>query len=329
MRTLGTTVQCSISYFRVRLSSLHPCFVLFREGCRNHRGRRIILLALVDVAMMGALVSLASTALPLAQADNHHTRSIAQAHAHNKQQIHRDTELARRESLRDIWGQRNQKLQTLMIVDTLLFGCSFAVLVEGFPPYGTHDFLLYAFVMINALTIGALFLSVWFCMKLQTRMTMYHIDDQFQAYSCGRFHRDFDSYYRCHCASLEVVSTTLYFFGAVGLILCVSIVAASRLFYVYERPGAAVCFVTIALLTILILFALPRIFPNETRLPKPDQSDMSRATMRAEYVSSPSPRNGDSTNNFTVSSEDFNNPVQPVKGPGSGRGRPKLQIDTR
>eukprot|EP00457_Paulinella_chromatophora_P008265 gb/GEZN01008296.1/.p1 GENE.gb/GEZN01008296.1/~~gb/GEZN01008296.1/.p1 ORF type:complete len:277 (-),score=21.15 gb/GEZN01008296.1/:470-1300(-) len=228
---------------------------------------------------MNFLVGLASTALPLAQADSHHSRSWAQAQSHNKQQIHRDTELARRESLRDIWGQRNQKLQTLMIVDTLMFGCGFAILIEGFPPQATPRWAILLYIVSLAFTIGSLFLSVWLCMKMQTRMTKYHIDDQYQAYSCGRFHRDFDSYYNCHCAHLEERATNLYFFGAICLIVCATTLAASRLLLVYGNTVAAAAFITVSAGTLINLAVLPHLYPSETRLQKKAPDALLRRTL--------------------------------------------------
>jgi hypothetical protein len=55
------------------------------------------------------------------------SESIEQAFSHHEEQMSHDTELARRESLRDLWGQKNHRTQTLMIVDTLMFSCGFAM----------------------------------------------------------------------------------------------------------------------------------------------------------------------------------------------------------
>eukprot|EP00163_Fabomonas_tropica_P002316 TRINITY_DN1174_c1_g1_i1.p1 TRINITY_DN1174_c1_g1~~TRINITY_DN1174_c1_g1_i1.p1 ORF type:complete len:182 (+),score=28.99 TRINITY_DN1174_c1_g1_i1:34-579(+) len=62
-----------------------------------------------------------------------HLEALQQELAHHLQQMAHDTETARRENLRDVWSQRNRKAETLMITNTLMFGCFFAMIVEGMP----------------------------------------------------------------------------------------------------------------------------------------------------------------------------------------------------
>ena len=53
---------------------------------------------------------------------------MPQDEIHHDRQMFHDNEIARRESIRDMWSQKNQKTQTLMITDTLMFGCGFGLI---------------------------------------------------------------------------------------------------------------------------------------------------------------------------------------------------------
>lgn len=66
-----------------------------------------------------------SLGLPMWQELSNHRENIDVERIHHAQQMSHDTEIARRESIRDIWAQKNSKLQTLMIIDTLMFGFDF------------------------------------------------------------------------------------------------------------------------------------------------------------------------------------------------------------
>ena len=44
--------------------------------------------------------------------------------------------LAARQARRDIWDQKTEQTSTLLVLNTLMFGCVFAIIVEGMPPAG-------------------------------------------------------------------------------------------------------------------------------------------------------------------------------------------------
>ena len=54
-----------------------------------------------------------------------------------------------------------------------MFGCGFALIVEGMPPEESADLSVQVFSLALAVAIAMLFLSVWFAMKVQVRMSKY------------------------------------------------------------------------------------------------------------------------------------------------------------
>ena len=55
-----------------------------------------------------------------------HVEQLQQELMHHSQQMTHATETARRENLRDVWSQKTRKAETLLITNTLMFGCFFA-----------------------------------------------------------------------------------------------------------------------------------------------------------------------------------------------------------
>eukprot|EP01083_Nonionella_stella_P092912 260239_1 len=232
---------------------------------------------------MSWLFGAVTAALPVMQSSNQHQESIAQSSGlhrqaieqaawHHKQAMSHDTELARRESLRDIWGQKNQKTQTLMIVDTLMFGCGFALVVEGIPPENTSSGVLVLFAASLALALGFLFLSVWFSMLLQNRMTKYVISDQDELYVCGDTHPTFRSYYRCHCATIAGSASFFFYIGTGALMFTASVLLWARFDLQFNTPTAGIVFTALSATCVLSLFVLGCVFPMTTRMASDEPS---------------------------------------------------------
>jgi hypothetical protein len=135
--------------------------------------------------------------------------------------------IARREAVRDVLSQKNQLLQTLMIVDTLMFSCAAAVFCEGDIPAATNVWV----VRLYALTLGAamslLFVSIWFCMKLQTRMAHFDLHHPTLVYSCGRSHLHFNDYFACHCRLLEATAFSTFYFGTIATMVAGAVFVAT------------------------------------------------------------------------------------------------------
>jgi hypothetical protein len=68
------------------------------------------------------------------QGHHYHKKEVQQALEHHEREMMIEREGMRKENLHDIWEQKNNQAQTLMIVATLMFSCAFEIMVEGVPP---------------------------------------------------------------------------------------------------------------------------------------------------------------------------------------------------
>lgn len=64
---------------------------------------------------------------------------------------------------------------TLLITATLMFGCYFALIVEGFLPEDTWYGLVVSYSISVSLSFFFLFLCIWFTLKFQSRMSDFNI----------------------------------------------------------------------------------------------------------------------------------------------------------
>lgn len=112
-------------------------------------------------------------------------------------------DVARREALRDVWSQKNQLHQTLMIINAVMFSCAFSLSAEATAAQGTPIGLLQCYSATCALALGLLSVSVLLTIKLQARMARYNMTSQRHKYTCGGTHPTFDAFFACHCRGLE------------------------------------------------------------------------------------------------------------------------------
>ena len=132
-----------------------------------------------------------------------HKHSIQLEKELHYEQMSHDLDIAKREATRDVWSQRNQLIQTLMVVDTLMFSCAFAITVQGDPPPNTATWLIRLYSISLGTSLAFLFVSIWLSLKLQTRMAHYDMHRPTIVYNCGSTHLHFNDYYRCHCKRLS------------------------------------------------------------------------------------------------------------------------------
>ena len=110
------------------------------------------------------------------------------------------------QELRDIWDQKTEQTSTLLVLNTLMFGCAFGVLIEGMPPESAHPGWIVAFAFCLATSFVLLFVSIIVALMLQAAMSQYQIrtpgaPDQ-HSYQCRRrLHLDFYDFYRCRSAA--------------------------------------------------------------------------------------------------------------------------------
>jgi hypothetical protein len=194
-----------------------------------------------------------------------HIEQLQQELMHHKQQMTHATETARRENMRDVWEQKARKSETLLITNTLMFGCFFAVLVEGVLPPDVDQVTLVVYAAALGVSFAFLFLCMWFTMKNQSRMSSFNIYNVEQHYTCGRAHHSFESYYNCHCAALARLAAQSFYIGAVALVIAACCFTFARFATTQHSLGAALIFVCIAAATLLLVSGLHFWFPATTR----------------------------------------------------------------
>jgi len=194
-----------------------------------------------------------------------HKREMSLARELHYAQMAHDMEIARRESIRDVWSQRNQLAQTLMVVDTLMFGCAFSILVEGVLPDTTPSEVTQIYAVVLALSLGFLFVSIWFSLNLQARMGKYDMHQPFLKYTCGQTHKNFNQYFDCHCKKISQHALWTFYTGTVLCIVSGSILFFSRLRYTYQNDIAGYLFVSIVGVSLLIVPFGQSIWSSQTR----------------------------------------------------------------
>lgn len=184
-----------------------------------------------------------------------HRRSLVLDNELHREEMAHANDIAKREAVRDVWSQKNQLIQTLMIVDTLMFSCAAAVFCEGDIPESTPVELvrLYAFFLGAALTL--LFVSVWFSLKLQGRMAHYDMHKPKLVYICDKTHVDFSAYFECHCRLLERVAFATFYLGTAFTIASGCTYTASAFQWQFEVLSAAATFVALSVITIVVVVA--------------------------------------------------------------------------
>lgn len=132
--------------------------------------------------------------------------------------------LATKEGMRDYWQQRNEVCQARMITATVMFGCCFGTLTDGFPNlnFTTSDDLQGtrgAIIIVSLLWgvgVSVLLLSLLVTLMLYRRLSRYDVDHPLTRYkTCGHAHREFWSYFACQCQALDDASLTLTYIGAI------------------------------------------------------------------------------------------------------------------
>eukprot|EP00808_Paulinella_micropora_P005120 g39359.t1 len=236
---------------------------------------------------MDLLVGAIGLGLPLLQSHASHKEAISQANEHHKRQIRLDVELARRDILQEMRDQKADRLETMLVLDTLMLGCCFAILVEGMPPVQTWRPLLNVFSVSLASSISLFFSSIWFVMKVQARMSRYNmLNPKFQ-YTCGKEHSTFHEYFQCHCNALARTSTTLYYAGVVAVLLCAGIVTYSRfaIKFLVREAGIIFCAILGVFFFSLIIFEF--LFPTGDKVSEEDVKRMIKrmALMRQHFRS--------------------------------------------
>lgn len=208
--------------------------------------------------------------LPLLQTQTTHNEALRQADVHHDQALRLDIELARRDILQEMRDQKADKLETLMVMDSLMLGCCFAIVVEGIPPRHSWRLIINVFAVTLSSSFCLFFLSVWFVMKVQSRMNRYNILNPKHPYPCGKQHGSFHSFYMCHCHAMSKVAVGCYYAGVVAIILTAALLFYSRFMLRFRVPEAAVIFAAVCIMFLLLLVVMEYQFPTGPRLTEKD-----------------------------------------------------------
>jgi hypothetical protein len=185
-----------------------------------------------------------------------HRRSLALDKELHYGEMSHAIDIARREAVRDVWMQKSQLIQTLMIVSTLMFSCAAAIFCEGdLPTEGTpvHIARLYAFVLGTAM--GALIASVWLSMLLQARMSRYDMHRPRQVYLCGRTHLHFNEYFGCHCQRLQRLSFGTFVAGTAATVAGGGMYLSAAMRWDFQEHAAAWVFTVLTAVAFAVALA--------------------------------------------------------------------------
>lgn len=181
-----------------------------------------------------------------------HRKELAlERELHSWQLLH-DNDIAKREAIRDVWSQKNQHIQTLMTIDTLMFSCAYAIIVQGDMAFESSAWLLRCNAVCQGISTSSLFISIWFCLNAQLRMSQYNIHHPGTVYHpCGKQHHRFLDFFRCHCAHVQRYAFITFYLGTAATVGNAAFFAYSKLAYEYGSPAAGAVFVAVACCAVL------------------------------------------------------------------------------
>ena len=232
----------------------------------------------------------------LDQTKGHHEDSLKRSALHHK---HEQTirwqlyatqrefavDMARREALRDVWQQRNELTQTMLIVSTLLFGCTYTTLVDGVPtlPPKTDSATLIAFSTFVSSSLFILLLCIVMLVTLYRRITQYHIHRPLHRYpGCNLIHKDFNSYYSCHCQGLNDKALVCFYVGsATSYVGCALVFLTKIKLWYHDSVASTLLFIAPAVLVLVGLLVSMWMFPDKTHNEVVDYGGLSAETQSA------------------------------------------------
>lgn len=89
------------------------------------------------------------------------------------QQLNADLISSSKEAERDMFDQRNQNFQTIILASSVMFTALSTVIIDGGLPSRTTEGLIVAFALTSALSFAFLFLSMVICMELVMRASSF------------------------------------------------------------------------------------------------------------------------------------------------------------
>jgi len=137
--------------------------------------------------------------------NDQHSREILQSRVQHEEDIDMEKRVAIRENIRDEWLQLTDKAETVFIVNTLVLGTSFAMLIEGQLPASItlqHHVMMVAYFCALSASICLLLCSVRFAMVLRFRVGKTIVEEMRRNIArtarSDRDFRDLKMYKRCN-----------------------------------------------------------------------------------------------------------------------------------
>jgi hypothetical protein len=167
------------------------------------------------------------------QTIEHHERHAEHVYNLHDQTIFQQDALASKEMMRDVWQQKNEVCQTRMICATLMFGCCFSTVSDGFPqiaaPAGdssgsggsgsggaAHGGGLLVLSIFLTLSVCLLLASISVTLVMYRRLSRYDVDRPLRRYlTCGHVHREFSAFFTCQCHRWEEWGLRLMYMGMI------------------------------------------------------------------------------------------------------------------
>jgi hypothetical protein len=82
------------------------------------------------------------------------------------QQLDADYIYNLKESERDMFDQKNQQYQTVIVSASVMFSALSTVIIQGIIPINSHDLIFIAYSITTSLSFGSLFLSLVICIEI-------------------------------------------------------------------------------------------------------------------------------------------------------------------
>lgn len=229
--------------------------------------------------MLSAAAAALAAAVPLAQSSAFHRRQLTQiadlkreelrqtadiaeeALRHQKEQfcagqrhaldlfaqsMSVQQDLARRETMRDVWQVRMQLNQTIIITAGLMFSCAFENLSQATIPPKTPLWMLYCLSGSTSVAIALLAASLWCCFKLQARIGGFVVGNRNVVYTCSKMHANFNEYFDCHCEALRSASVATFYFGTVAALASAAAIQLPKYVTVFSDEVAAALFTVLS-----------------------------------------------------------------------------------
>ena len=165
--------------------------------------------------------------------------------------LHKKT-FEQREERYDLWQQRNEATQTIMVVSTVAFVCAYSLIVDGLNQWqdivAEHPRISVVYGILASSSLFLLLVSFSLCLLLYSRMENYKPLHRYSFCTparCGGPHATFSSFYYHHCFPLERALSVFFYSGVCTTLGGLITYQLPKHLYVYVHPEMAAIFITV------------------------------------------------------------------------------------